>query len=120
MSILDENDNVLQWEDIDLEKGYLKEDAIFVRHHDAIIPDYEHGQYIEADAWDEYEEIYRYILYTPEELVENARKKAEQERQDYFIKNGLFLIEQSQADIEDMILLLAEMLGTENTESSDE
>lgn len=120
MKIIDVNDNVLQWEDIDLEKGYLVEEESFVQHHDAIVPDPEHGQYAEASAWDEYEIIQRYILYTEEELEQIRIEKENQEKQDYFVKNGLSLVEESRADIEDMILLLAEILGTDNTEESDE
>lgn len=106
MRILDENDEEVV--DPDLELGYLKPDKLFIAHHDAIpeqLPvkkiDYDNPYYFDpntggklvntievspyqppVDAWDEYEDIYRYILYTPEELAEiEAQKKAEEEAQ---------------------------------------
>lgn len=88
MRILDENNVVL--EAPDLAVGYLREERILVAHHEAIeaveeqwhyetIAEYPNGGKdvqkvvdlpgVEAkDAWDEYEDIQRYILYTPEEL----------------------------------------------------
>lgn len=87
MRILDINDNEVQNPDLDL--GYLKSDRIFVAHHDAVeavkeeyhyetIREYPNGGKdvqkvvdVEAvepkDAWDEYEDIQRYVLYTEEE-----------------------------------------------------
>lgn len=80
----------------DLERGYLREEEIFLKHHDALPSVTETGHYeviaeypnggkdvawvidtpgMEArDAWDEYEKICRYILYSEEEL---ARREAE-------------------------------------------
>lgn len=91
------NENNIEIQNPDLDKGYLKEDSLFVMHHEAIeaveeqghwetIAEYPNGgKDIEwkidvegkeaKDAWDEYEEIYRYVLYTPEELA-----KIEEER----------------------------------------
>lgn len=76
----------------DLSRGYLKEDRIFVKHHEAVEPVEEQWHYeviaeypnggkdiqkvidvvgVEAkDAWDEYEDIQRYIEYTEDELKE--------------------------------------------------
>lgn len=87
MRILDVNGNEVQNPDLTL--GYLKNDRIFVAHHDAVLPVKEEYHYetvkeypnggrdvkkvidVEAvegkDAWDEYEDIQRYTLYTPEE-----------------------------------------------------
>lgn len=102
MRILD-IDNV-EIESPDLNLGYLKDDKIFVAHHEAIEAVEEQGheeiiaEYknhkgevygrdvawivdipaVEAkEAWDEYEDIYRYILYTEEELavMEEARNQ---------------------------------------------
>ena len=103
MRILDENDQEVT--DPDLELGHLVKDQIFVQHHDAIpeqLPvkelDYDNpiwvgsngGKIVEeklispyqppVDAWDEYEDIYRYVLYTEEELAEiQAQKEAEEQ-----------------------------------------
>lgn len=76
----------------DLSRGYLKEDRIFVKHHEAVEPVEEQWHYeviaeypnggkdikkvidvagVEAKAaWDEYEDIQRYIEYTEDELKE--------------------------------------------------
>lgn len=88
MKIYDLNGNEI--ESPDLEKGYLKNDSLFIMHHDAIEAVEEVGHYetiaeypnggadvvwiidipgVEAaEAWDEYEEILRYIPYTETEL----------------------------------------------------
>ena len=90
--------NNVEIESPDLEKGYLKEDSLFVMHHEAteavdeeghweVIAEYPEtgGQDVEwvvdvaavvaKDAWDEYEDIYRYIEYTEEELAEIEAEK---------------------------------------------
>ena len=78
----------------DLSRGYLKEDRIFVKHHEAIKPIEEQWHYevtneypnggkdvkkvidvvgVKAqEAWDEYEDIYRYVEYTEDELAEES------------------------------------------------
>lgn len=78
----------------DLSRGYLKEDRIFVKHHEAVEPVEEQWHYeviaeypnggkdikkvidvagVEAqEAWDEYEDIHRYIEYTEDELAEES------------------------------------------------
>jgi hypothetical protein len=82
--------NELVLENLDLTKGYLKEDKLFIKHHDEIleqkeikevytIAEYENGgkdigyktiqPYIAPqEAWDEYEDIQVYIEYTEKEL----------------------------------------------------
>lgn len=99
MRILDELNNELIEEEIDFSKGYLKEEEIFIKHHDAVEAVEEEGHWetiaeypnggrdvewvvdipgVEAkEAWDEYEDIYRYVEYTPEELeaIEKERNK---------------------------------------------
>ncbi len=82
-----------------LEEGYLKEDRMFIAHHDAVeflaeqghfevIAEYPNGgkdvEWVvdvpgrEAkEAWDEYEDILRYVRFTAEELEEIRRQKAE-------------------------------------------
>lgn len=83
----------------DLSCGYLKEDKVFVKHHKAIekvdeqwhyevIAEYANGGKdivkvidvagVEAqEAWDEYEDIHRYIEYTADEFLamEQERNK---------------------------------------------
>lgn len=89
MRILDENN--IEVKEPDLTKGYLKPDSLFVCHHEAIEAVAEQGHYktvreypnggkdvefvvdtpaVEAkDAWDEYEEIQRFVPYTEVELA---------------------------------------------------
>lgn len=77
----------------DLSRGYLREDRIFARHHEAVEPVEEQWHYeivaeypnggkdirkvidvvgVKAqDAWDEYENIHRYIEYAEDELHKN-------------------------------------------------
>lgn len=91
MRIFDINDNEI--ESPDLTKGYLKADKLFIAHHKAVEAVAEKGHYkviaeypetggkdfewvidvagVEAkDAWDEYEDGYRYVLFTAKELAE--------------------------------------------------
>ena len=102
MRILDENNIELTKEEVNLELGYLKPESIISIHHEAIEETKEIGHYeviaeypnggkdviwvidvpgIEAkEAWDEYEDIQRYVLYTEEELAaRDAEKKAKEE-----------------------------------------
>lgn len=88
MRIFDENG--IEIESPDLEKGYLKNDSLFIMHHEEIKAVEEVGHYevvaeypsggkdvewivdipgVEAKAaWDEHEDILRYIRYTETEL----------------------------------------------------
>jgi hypothetical protein len=101
MKIIDENGQEIQ--NADLKKGYLKND-VEVIHHEAVqsveevwhyetIAEYPNGGKevqkvidvpgVEAvEAWDEERTIYRYILYTEEELAEREanRKPTAEER----------------------------------------
>ena len=102
MRILDENNIELTEEQINLELGYLRPESIISIHHKAVEEVKEVGHYeviaeypnggkdvtwvidipgIEAkEAWDEYEDIQRYVLYTEEELAaRDAEKKAKEE-----------------------------------------
>ena len=102
MRILDENNIELAEEQINLELGYLRPESIISIHHKAVEEVKEVGHYeviaeypnggkdvtwvidipgIEAkEAWDEYEDIQRYVLYTEEELAaRDAEKKAKEE-----------------------------------------
>lgn len=102
MHILDENNIELTEDQINLELGYLQLETIISKHHEAteeveeighyeVIAEYPNGGKdiawiidvpgIEAkEAWDEYEDIQRYVLYTEEELAaRDAEKKAKEE-----------------------------------------
>ena len=92
--------------DVDLEKGYLKKEKLFIRHHEAVneIPEqfhyenehvYENGgidlkRVIDApkveakEAYDEYEDIQVYIPYSSSELLEIEKEKLREWRERYF------------------------------------
>lgn len=92
--------NGIEIETPDLEKGYLKNDSILIMHHEAVeaveeighfevVAEYENGgrdvEWIvetpgveAAEAWDEREEILRYIPYTETELKMRAYERARQ------------------------------------------
>ena len=83
----------------DLKLGKLVKDRLFVAHHDAteyvpekwhyeLLREYPNGgrdyrKVVDApgvmakDAWDEYEEVYRYVLYTDKELAEISELQSE-------------------------------------------
>ena len=89
MRIFDENDNELF--EYDRAKGHLKSDKLFIKHHPQVEAVQEEGHWktvaeypnggkdvewvidvpkVEAkDAWDEYEDILRYIPFTERELA---------------------------------------------------
>lgn len=114
MRILDIND--IEIESPDLELGYLIEESIFVQHHEAIEAVEEEGHWevvaeypnggqdvewiidvakVEAkEAWDEYEDIYRYILYTEEQLAEIEAAKNQPTMED-----RLAMMEAAYADL---------------------
>ena len=102
MRILNQNDIELTEEEVNLELGYLKPESIISIHHEAIEEVKEVGHYeviaeypnggkdviwvidvpgTEAkEAWDEYEDIQRYVLYTEEQLAaKEAERKAKEE-----------------------------------------
>lgn len=90
MRIFDEKNNLL--EKVDESKGYLKRDSLFLCRHEAVeaIPTQGHYETVKEypnggkevawvvdvpgeaarDAWDEYEEILRFVPYTPVELAQ--------------------------------------------------
>lgn len=59
----------------------------------------------EIPAWDEQTIFYRYVLYTEQELADRA-----------FIANGPTLLAEAQETIEDLLLMLAELVGSEEEE----
>lgn len=115
MRIIDQNGNEIREVDVDYDKGYLEEDSLFVCHHDAVeaveeqghwevIAEYPNGgkdvdwivdveALAAAEAWDEYEDVMRYVPYTEEELAEREeeRRKMEEEQARYaaLLENGV-------------------------------
>lgn len=125
MRILDENNVEITSPDLSL--GHLVEEEVFVAHHQAVeaVPDQWHyetiaeypggGKDVEKvvdvpgteprEAWDEYEMIRRYVLYTEAELaaMEEAKRKPTLESR----------VEVLETTTDDMILLMADLIGGE-------
>lgn len=125
MRILDENNVEITSPELSL--GHLVEEEVFVAHHPAVEAVREQWHYetvyeylnggkdvvkvidvpgVEAkDAWDEYETIKRYVPYTEEELaaLEEARNKPTLESR----------VETLETTTDDMILLMADLIGGE-------
>lgn len=102
MRIFDKQDNLL--ESYDASKGHLENDRRFVCHHEAIeaVPEEGHwktvaeypngGKDVEwiidvpgveaKEAWDEYEDILRFVEFSGEELaaIEERKRQEEEER----------------------------------------
>lgn len=63
------------------------------------------------DAYDEYEDIQRYVLYTEDELKENAERAEKQAKQNDFMENGPDRLESNTISIEDLTLLISDVIG---------
>lgn len=107
MKIYDENNNML--ETVDKSKGYLKQDSLFLCHHEAVTAVPSQGHYetvreypnggkevtwvvdtpgVDArEAWDEYEDILRFVPYTAVELAQQriAELKENLKNTDYLV-----------------------------------
>lgn len=114
MRILDENNVEIMEPDSGL--GHLVEDRIFVAHHEAIEAVEEQGHWVviaeypnggkdvdwivdvpaveAAEAWDEYENILRFVPYTEEELaeIEKARNTPTAEERIAELEEALALL----------------------------
>ena len=98
------NDNNIEIFEPDLTKGRLENDRIFVAHHDAVDGVKEQGHYVTVtvypnggedvewvvdvpgvkavEAWDEYEDILRFVPFTEIELASNRIEELKQKLQD--------------------------------------
>ena len=75
------------------------------------------------EAWDEYEDIQVYHIYTPEEIEQREREAEEQRKREEFENTGLARIEALETvtepvpemgeTIEDLVLTMADLLGVE-------
>lgn len=166
---LDVDGNEINEADIDLEKGRIQSEQLFVKHHDEIeaksevvhysvskfyfedgtelevsgnddphvkVIDEKEGifQYVDCgegkiyfgadlnsvvdeeqvdpkEAWDEYETIYRYTLYTDEELAEKKAAQEAMQKQQEFIENGPDKLDSTASSVEDLTVMLSEMIG---------
>lgn len=119
MRILDENGLELPYPDLEL--GHLEEEKLLIAHHDRVeaVPEQWHYETVaeypnggkdvervidvpgipEQDAWDEYEDILRYVPYTPEEL---------EKRNEPTLEDRVDVLETTSDEI---ILMMAELIG---------
>jgi hypothetical protein len=67
-----------------------------------------------VEAYDEYKEIYRYILYTEEELEKIQQQKEKQEAQQTFLEDGPDQLNTNTTSIEDLTLLVSDIIGGES------
>ena len=122
MRILDENNNEVT--NVDLEKGYLRTETIVTKHHDAVearpgkshievVKEYSNGGKDVITVWDEKpteakpaydetEDIQRYIPYSSEELTKIAKEKEEAENMKTKL-NSLYSADMTFADVVDAI-----------------
>lgn len=122
MRILDKDNNEIT--SPDLEKGYLEIETIVIKHHDAveakqgkshieIVKEYDNGgkdvitvwdeKPVEAkEAWDETEEIQRYILYSADELAKIAKAKEETANKEAKL-NSLYNADMTFSDVVDAV-----------------
>lgn len=122
MRILDKDNNEIT--SPDLEKGHLKIETIVIKHHDAVeakqgkshievVKEYGNGgkdvitvwdeKPAEAkEAWDETEEIQRYILYSADELAKIAKEKEEKENKEAKL-NSLYNADMTFSDVVDAV-----------------
>lgn len=156
MRILDESGNELL--DPDLTFGYLEEDKLFIRHHEAKpeissieVLDYEEplqvfptkGKLVNTkviqeyqpaeEAWDEYEDIYRYISYSQEKIdeikaeIETAEKETEehikkQEEHEAFLNEAperLEDTEEANLDQDELIIALNDELANSQLDTDE-
>lgn len=63
------------------------------------------------EAYEEYEDIERYVLFTEAELVERENQRIAAEKQQTFLSTGPDRLGSTESDLQDLILLMAEMIG---------
>ena len=122
MRTLDKDNNEIT--SPDLEKGYLKAETIVIKHHDAVeakqgkshievVKEYDNGGKDVITVWDEKpteakaaydetEEIQRYILYSAEELAKIAQEKEERENKEAKL-NSLYNADMTFSDVVDAV-----------------
>ena len=61
------------------------------------------------EAYDEYEDIQRYKLYTEEELAANKKAKEEQEQRENFLSTGPDRLDNAELDITDLAVTVADL-----------
>lgn len=65
----------------------------------------------EKEAYDDYEDVYIYKLYTEEEIAEHKAYEEKIERQQTFLENGPDQLDINTSSIEDLTLMLSDVIG---------
>lgn len=72
------------------------------------------------EAWDEYEDIQRYKIYTPEQIAEKEAQAAaeaaaaeEAAKREAFLASGPDRLDTAEISIEDLVLVMADLVGAE-------
>ena len=127
-SLIIENEDDPHIEKIDIYKGIFRYKSLEGEEEKVAsnieIEEVEDKPYIPGKkAWDEYEEIGRYHLYTQEELDWKKQERERWERTKEFMETGLNRIEQSEENIQetsstvdDLVLVMADLFGGEEEE----
>ena len=61
------------------------------------------------EAWDEYEQIQRYILYTSEELEEKKKREEEQAKRETFMSSGPERLDTAETNIIDLSIAVSDI-----------
>lgn len=61
------------------------------------------------EAWDEYEQIQRYILYTPEELEAKKQREEEQAKRETFLGTGPERLDTAETNIGDLSIIVSDL-----------
>lgn len=61
------------------------------------------------EAWDEYEQIQHYILYTPKELEEKKKREEEQAKRETFMSSGPERLDSAEVTIEDLTVTVSDL-----------
>lgn len=64
------------------------------------------------DAWDEYEDIYRYVLYTEEELAQKKEREEKQQKNTEFMSTGPDRLDTAEINIDDLLVTVTDMFLT--------
>lgn len=63
------------------------------------------------EAYDEYEDIQRYKLYTEEELAQIQEEKEKAQKTEQFLSTGPDRLDNVEINVDDMTMLIADMIG---------
>lgn len=112
MEIKDENDPHVQV--IDAKKGqfkYVDQGEGKTYHGGEVVRVVDHKAVEAVEEHDEYEDIQRYVLYTEKEIEDLREYKRKSEERESFMEEGPQRLNNVELTTDDIVLLLAEMIG---------